>query len=416
MPAPITTPTFAPLKDTALFKPTQLGKLSLGHRIVLAPLTRMRAQKESDGVFVHQDLAVEYYKQRASKGGLLLTEATDICHYASGYPGVPGVFTASQLDGWKKVTDAVHSKGGYIFCQLWHTGRASPPSFRAGAQPPSSSDVPISGNALDGTAYADSPPRPLSVSEIHALTAEWAAAAKRAVDEAGFDGVEIHGANGYLLDQFLHDNVNRRTDAYGGSVENRCRFPLEVVAAVAAAVGGERVGIRLSPYNYFQDTKDSNPNAHWAHLCDQLARLPQRPAYVHMVEPRFDEVLDEQGKLDALAAYTAHDEHGVEAEATAPTSKKAPNSLVPFRRILAKGGIKFLAAGGFDRENAAPVVEADDADCVIFGRWFIANPDLPRRLAEGLPLNQYDRDTFYGADPPPKGYVDYPFFEEQVSA
>ncbi|KKY26042.1 putative 12-oxophytodienoate reductase [Diplodia seriata] len=416
MPAPITTPTFAPLKDTALFKPTQLGKLSLGHRIVLAPLTRMRAQKEIDGVFVHQDLAVEYYKQRASKGGLLLTEATDICHYASGYPGVPGVFTASQLAGWKKVTDAVHSKGGYIFCQLWHTGRASPPSFRAGAQPPSSSDVPISGNALDGTAYADSPPRPLSVSEIHALTAEWAAAAKRAVDEAGFDGVEIHGANGYLLDQFLHDNVNRRTDAYGGSVENRCRFPLEVVAAVAAAVGGERVGIRLSPYNYFQDTKDSNPNAHWAYLCDQLARLPQRPAYVHMVEPRFDEVLDEQGKLDALAAYTAHDEHGVEAEATAPTSKKAPNSLVPFRRILAKGGIKFLAAGGFDRENAAPVVEADDADCVIFGRWFIANPDLPRRLAEGLPLNQYDRDTFYGADPPPKGYVDYPFFEEQASA
>ncbi|GME22315.1 NADH:flavin oxidoreductase NADH oxidase [Neofusicoccum parvum] len=411
MPAPITTPSFAPLKDTALFKSVQLGKLALGHRIVYAPLTRMRAQKESDGVFVPHDLNVQYYKQRASKGGLLLTEATDICHYASGYPGVPGVFTPSQLAGWKKVTDAVHAEGGYIFCQLWHTGRASPPSFRAGTQPVSSSDVPISGNALDGTAYGDNPPRPLTVSEIHGLTQEWAAAAKRAVDEAGFDGVEIHGANGYLLDQFLHDNVNKRTDAYGGSVENRCRFPLEVITAVAAAIGGERTGIRLSPYNYFQDTKDSNPNAHWAHLCEQIAQLPHKPAYVHMVEPRFDEALDEQAKLDALAAYTSHD--GVEAEATA--ARKAPNSLVPFRRILAKGGVKFLAAGGFTRENAAPVVEADDADCVIFGRWFLANPDLPRRLAEGLPLNEYDRASFYGADPPQKGYVDYPFFEEASS-
>ncbi|EKG22108.1 NADH:flavin oxidoreductase/NADH oxidase [Macrophomina phaseolina MS6] len=413
MPAPITNPSSTPLKATALFKPVQLGKLELAHRVVLAPLTRMRAKKESDGVFVPHELNVEYYKQRASKGGLLLTEATDICHYAGGYPGVPGVFTASQLAGWKKVTDAVHSKGGYIFSQLWHTGRASPPSFRAGAQPVSSSTHPISGNALDGTAYADNPPRPLTVPEIHALTAEWAAAARRAVDEAGFDGVEIHGANGYLLDQFLHDNVNNeRSDAYGGSVENRCRFVLEVVAAVAGAVGGARTGIRLSPYNYFQDTKDSNPNAHWAYLCARIAELPQelRPAYVHMVEPRFDEALDERQKLDALAAYTAHEREGVEAEATA--AGKAPNSLVPFRRILAKGGVKFLAAGGFNRENAAPVVEAGDADCVIFGRWFIANPDLPARLAEGLPLNEYDRATFYGADPPQKGYVDYPFFEE----
>ncbi|KAF4308956.1 putative NADH:flavin oxidoreductase NADH oxidase protein [Botryosphaeria dothidea] len=415
MPAPITNPSFPPLKDTALFKPVQLGKLELNHRVVLAPLTRMRAKKESDGIFVPHELNVEYYKQRASKGGLLLTEATDICHYASGYPGVPGVFSPSQLAGWKHVTDAVHSKGGAIFCQLWHTGRASPLSFRAGAQPVSSGTVPISGNALDGTAYGDNPPRALTVPEIHALTAEWAAAAKRAVEQAGFDGVEIHGANGYLLDQFLHDNVNaERADAYGGSVAHRCRFVLEVIAAVGAAVGGARTGVRLSPYNYFQDTKDSNPNAHWAHLCAQIAELPEdrRPAYVHMVEPRFDEVLDEGAKLDALAAYTAHPD--VEAEATAKASPK--NSLVPFRRILAKGGVKFFAAGDYKRENAAPVVEAGDADCVVFGRRFLANPDLPRRLAEGLPLNEYDRTTFYGADPPQKGYVDYPFFEEAVAA
>ena len=197
---------------------------------------------------------------------------------------MPGVFAGSQLAAWKRITDAVHSKGGFIFSQLWHTGRASPPSFRNGAQPTSSSDIPISGNALDGTSYSDNPPRPLTVDEIHEYTKEWAAAAKRAVEDAGFDGVEIHGANGYLLDQFLHDNVNKRTDEYGGSIENRCRFPLEVVKAVSEAIGGDRVGIRLSPYNYFQDTKDSNPNSTWAYLCAQIAALPdaQKPAYVHM--------------------------------------------------------------------------------------------------------------------------------------
>ncbi|KAF2806743.1 FMN-linked oxidoreductase [Mytilinidion resinicola] len=406
MPKALTPPAFTPLADSALFKPLKFGHLSLEHRVVQAPLTRMRATKESDGIFVPGDLQVEYYGQRASKGGLQLTEATDIHHYASGYPGVPGVFTPSQLAGWKRVTNAVHAKGGFMISQLWHTGRASPSSWRAGAQAFSSSDIPLEGDALDGTKFSDNPPRPMTIEEIHSTTKEWAAAAKRAVDEAGFDAVEIHGANGYLLDQFLHDNVNTRTDAYGGSVENRCRFPLEVIAAVSEAIGGDRTGIRLSPYNYFQDTKDSNPNEHWKYLCEQIAALPenQRPAYVHMVEPRFDEVLDEQAKMDALASYSSAAE-GVEAEATVKTK----NSLIPFRRILAKAGIKFLAAGGFNRDNAAPALEADSADAIIFGRWFIANPDLPKRLREGLPLNAYDRTTFYGGDA--TGYIDYPFFE-----
>lgn len=219
-------------------------------------------------------------------------------------------------------------------------------------------------------------------------------------------------ANGYLLDQFLHDNVNNRTDSYGGSVENRCRFPLEVIKAVTEAVGADKVGIRLSPYNYFQDTKDSDPNTHWGYLCEQIAALPQdnRPAYVHMVEPRFDEVLDESAKLLALQQPTT--ETSVASRAT-----EGKPSLVPFRNILKKGDVKFLAAGNFNAENAAPKVEAGDADAIIFGRWFIANPDLPKRLAEGLPLNPYDRTTFYGADPPQKGYVDYPFYKEaEVSA
>lgn len=404
---------FQPLEDTALFSPLKLGPLNLEHRIVQAPLTRMRAVKESDGIFVPNALHGEYYSQRASKGGLQLTEATDIAHYASGYPGVPGMFSKSQIADWKKVTDAVHAKGGYIFCQLWHTGRASPPSFRAGAPTVSSSVVPMEGKWLDGVACADHPPKPLSVEEIQHWTKTWAEAAKKAV-EAGFDGIEIHGANGYLLDQFLHDNVNTRMDQYGGSIENRCRFPLEVIQACSKAIGGDRVGIRLSPYNYFQNTKDSNPNAHWAYLCDKIVSLPEheRPVYVHMVEPRFDEVLDEQAKMDALAAYTLKGGKGVEAEATV---KGEGNTLAIFRKILQKGGVSFLAAGGFNRENAAPKVESGDADLIVFGRWFIANPDLPKRLAEGLELNQYDRNTFYGANPPQKGYTDYPFYQETGS-
>lgn len=201
--------------------------------------------------------------------------------------------------------------------------------------------------------------------------------------------------------------MNKRTDAYGGSIENRCRFPLEVIRAVTTAVGPERVGIRLSPYNYYQDTRDSNPNKHWAYLCTQIADLPKenRVAYVHMVEPRFDEELDEAGKMAALAAYSKTPVEGVEFNA------KSVNSLVPFRKILQKGGVRFLAAGGFGRANAEEKVKSGDADAVVMGRWFIANPDLVRRLREGLPLNEYDRSTFYGADPPSKGYTDYPFIE-----
>ncbi|KAL6703055.1 hypothetical protein ACN47E_010262 [Coniothyrium glycines] len=405
---------FKPLKETSLFSPFKLGPLTLEHRIVQAPLTRMRASKESDGIFVPNELFVEYYGQRATKGGLQLTEATDIAHYASGYPGVPGVFSESQIAGWKKVTDAVHAKGGYIFVQLWHTGRASPPSFRAGAPTVSSSDIPMEGNWIDGVACADHPPKPLTVEEIQHWTKAWGEAAKKAI-EAGFDGIEIHAANGYLLDQFLHDNVNKRTDQYGGSIEGRTRFPLEVIKECTKAIGADRVGIRLTPYNYFQNTKDSDPNTHWEYLCEKIASLPQdeRPVYVHMVEPRFDEVLDEQAKLDALATYTSKGSAGVEAEATV---KPKGSTLVTFRRILARGGVAFIAAGGFNRDNAAPKVEAGDADLIIFGRWFIANPDLPRRLADGLELNQYDRSTFYGADPPQKGYTDYPFYTEATAA
>ncbi|KAJ5948478.1 hypothetical protein N7454_001785 [Penicillium verhagenii] len=376
-----------------LFQPLRIGALSLQHRVVQAPCTRMRATKESDGVFVPNDLNVEYYSQRASAGGLMLTEATPISRLAAGYPGVPGIFTPSQIAGWKKITDAVHAKGGLILCQLWHVGRATVPSFLDGEQPVGASDIPISGNAMDGTEYAASPPRPMTVEEIQDVVKEYGAAAKRAM-EAGFDGVEIHAANGYLLDQFLHDNVNNRTDDYGGSIENRSRLVIEVIKEVSSAIGAERVGIRLSPYNYFQDTRDSSPNANWVALCSTIASLPaeSKPIYVHMVEPRFDEVLDESAKIESL------------------TEDKP--SLDVFRPVLKKGSIAFLAAGNFNAENAGPKVLNDGADAVVFGRHFISNPDLPKRLKEGLPLNPYDRTTFYGADPAEKGYTDYPFYSK----
>lgn len=266
----------------------------------------MRCDADSPGVAIPGPRLAKYYGDRATDGGLQITEATDISLYASGYPGVPGVFTQRQLEGWRDVTDSVHAKGGYLFVQLWHTGRASSASMRGGQTPLSSGNAPMSGHYLDGTECKSEPPREMTTEEIREVTREWAAAAKRSVDEAGFDGVEIHskvsrafsctdsivlrrtlmglGGNGYLLEQFLHDNINQRTDEYGGSVENRCRFTVEVVKAVCDAIGAERVGVRLSPYNYFQDTRDSDPDAHWTFLCSQLAGLPskQRLLYVHM--------------------------------------------------------------------------------------------------------------------------------------
>ncbi|KAI5861554.1 12-oxophytodienoate reductase 1 [Durotheca rogersii] len=395
-----TTPAIAPLKGTKLFAPLKLGLCELQHRIVQAPCTRMRGVKESDGVNVPGDLMVQYYGQRATRGGLQIVEAADIARYTSGYPGVCGVFAASQVAGWKRVADAVHARGGFAFLQIWHAGRASPPSFRAGAAPPSAGGRPMDGAWPDGSACAECPPTPMARDEIAATVRAFAEAAARAVD-AGFDGVELHGANGYLLDQFLHDNINDRTDEYGGSVENRCRFPLEVVKAVCDAIGPEKAGVRLSPWNYFQSTMDSDRLGTWSYLCEQLVALPasQRPVYVHMIEPRFDEVLDEQQKIDSLAGG----------------DKKVAVSLSPFREILQKGGILFVSAGCFDRDNSVSKLESGATDLVAYGRWFIANPDLPKKLADGIPFTKYDRSTFYFTEPPEKGYADYPIYAAEVA-
>lgn len=358
-----------------LFTSLQLGALSLNNRVVMAPLTRMRAS-EGD---VPGELAAEYYSQRAS-AGLIISEAAQISMLGKGYPGTPGIYSDAQVAGWKKVTDAVHAKGGKMVCQLWHVGRISHSSLH----PTEGLPVAPSAIAPTGKVYTATwqlaeyeTPRPLTLAEIPALIQEYVHAAQQA-KAAGFDGVEVHGANGYLLDQFLHDGSNTRNDQYGGSVENRSRLLLEVLHAVINVWGSDRVGVRLSPYGTFNDMSDHDTMGLFTHLIGQLN--PLGLAYLHLIEPR-----------------------STMAGGTDKVKEDQPSTSALFRPLY-KG--KIIAAGGFDREGAEQFVSNGLADAIAFGRFFISNPDLPKRLAENSPLNPYDRSTFYGGGA--KGYVDYP--------
>ncbi|CDK25402.1 unnamed protein product [Kuraishia capsulata CBS 1993] len=384
-----------------LFEAFKLGSTNLSHRIALAPCTRLRGEKLKD-FWIPGDLMVEYYSQRASEGGLLLTEACPISATACGYLGSAGIFTPEQIAGWKRVTDAVHKKGGKIYCQLWHVGRATVAQLIGGIQPISAVSTPIKGPSfVPGVDYADAPPRAMFGSDFEEIIQNFVDAAKIAINDANFDGVEVHGANGYLLDQFFHDNVNTRKDEYGGSIENRVKFPLQVLEAVIAAVGGAKTGIRLSPYNFYQDTKDSDPNKNWAYICEKIADLKETVSYVHMIEPRFDEVLSEEDKLKSLEDQVI---------------RRQEFSLDPFRNILKARGIAFIRAGGFSKEDAIEKLSAGKADIIAFGRSFLSNPDLVDRYAKDLALSKYDRSTFYGSNPPNTGYTDYPVFAESELA
>ena len=361
----------------ALFQPLRLGAVTLRHRVVMAPLTRMRALRPGD---VPHALNATYYGQRASRGGLIITEATDVSAQARGYPGAPGIYSDEQVRGWREVVDAVHARGGLIFVQLWHTGRISHSSMQpGGAVPVAPSAVPAPGGHFDadGRPVPFETPRALEEGEISGVVEQFRAAALRA-REAGFDGVEVHSANGYLLDQFLQDGTNTRTDRYGGPVENRVRLTLEVVDAVAETVGADRVGVRLSPWGRFNGMSDGDPGALFDHLTGELGR--RGLAYLHVVEPRADQNSDANA-LDA----------------------NAPDAASRFKRRF---GGPLIAAGGFTRESAAAAIAGGDVDAVAFGRLFIANPDLPERFRLGAPLNRYDRATFYGGDA--RGYTDYP--------
>jgi N-ethylmaleimide reductase len=359
-----------------LFSPIRIGAIDLSHRVVLAPLTRMRADVPGN---VPNDLMAAYYGQRASRGGLMITEATFISPTGNGGYASPGIFTDAQVVGWRKVVDAVHAKGARILLQLWHVGRQSHVDLQPDGQAPiAPSAIQAEVRALlAGGPVTGSMPRAIELSEIPGLVGEYRRAAQRA-KEAGFDGVEVHGANGYLIDQFLQDNSNRRTDAYGGSVENRARFLVEVVEAVKTVWGGDRVGVRIGPGNKFGGMGDSAPDMTFPHVARALARLGL--AYLHVIEPRVTGNVSDDGKPPLAAGLL---------------------------RPLFGGPV--IAAGGFDAAGAEAILARGEADLVAFGRHFLANPDLPERLRRNLPLNAYDRTTFYyGAE---KGYADYPAHE-----
>ena len=363
-----------------LFTPVQVGAVALSHRVVMAPLTRQRSEQPGD---VPNPLMVEYYGQRASDGGLIVTEATTISVTGRGYLGAPGIYSDAQVAGWKKVVDTVHAKGGRIFLQLWHVGRVSHVDMTNGVAPVGPSVVPFEGVACTKNGWVPvSPNRELKIEEIPALIEDYRQGAVRA-QAAGFDGVEMHSGNGYLLDQFLQDGSNHRTDAYGGPVENRARLLLEATEAVASVWGGDRVAVRISPSTQFNAMSDSNPDALFGYVVMQLNRLGL--AYLHLIEPRV------KGNV-----LIKDDQPPVAAE--------------QMRKIFTG---KIVAAGGFEPDTAEAIVEKGDADLVAFGRHFIANPDLPARIKLGLPLNPYDRKTFYGGDF--HGYTDYPFYQEAAA-
>ncbi len=368
-----------------LLSPLSLGPYELKHRVVMAPLTRMRSEQPGD---VPQPLNVEYYGQRASEGGFIISEATQISRLGKGYPGAPGIHSAEQVQGWRPVVDAVHQKGGIIFLQLWHVGRMSHSSLHpeAGLPVSASAIAPRQGKTFKADfTYTDfETPRALELDELPGIVNEYRTAAINA-RQAGFDGVEVHGANGYLLDQFLEDNSNRRTDNYGGSIENRARLMLEVVDAVAEVWGSDKVGVRLSPYGTFGDMGDSNPEALFGYVLRELSA--RKIAYTHIIEPR-----------------------STGAGGGAPTNEAAPRTAEIFRKAFP--GV-LISAGGYTAAEAEKTIAAGKADAVAFGRLFIANPDLPARFAQDAPLNEPHRPTFYGGAE--EGYTDYPALEETMS-
>ena len=365
-----------------LFTPVQLGPLTLKHRVVMAPLTRSRSNEPGD---TPGELMKEYYGQRASKGGLIISEGTNISITSRGWYGAPGIYTQQHVDGWQKITETVHAKGGFMFCQLWHAGRSSNLSMTEGAQPVAPSVDPsywLDSEPSVSTATGwlkPSPHRALGLADIKGVVEDYRNAAVCA-KASGFDGVELHAANGYLPDEFLQNGSNKRTDEYGGSIENRCRFLLEVVEAMCSVWGGNRVAVRIAPSGSWNHMSDSNPNALFDHLAAELNGFSL--AYLHVVEPRV------KGNV-------------------VPTEGLAPVAAQELRKIF-EG--KIIAAGGFEVDTAERILREGDADLVAFGRHFLSNPDLPMRIEQGLPLNDYDRSTFYTFAA--KGYTDYPFYHQ----
>ncbi|BAO93983.1 alkene reductase [Caballeronia insecticola] len=359
------------------FANVQVGPYEFSHRVVLAPLSRLRAEEGG----IPGALMAEYYSQRASQGGFLITESSAVLADGNGYLGSPGMYDDRQVAGWRLVTDAVHAKGGKVFAQIYHAGRQSHEDLRPKHdRPVGPSEVPHNTLAHTSSGWAPATPnRALEIEELPAIVEGFRAAAQRAM-AAGFDGVELHGANGYLLDQFLQDGSNKRTDSYGGSIANRARLLLEATRAVISVWGSQRVAVRLSPGSSFGEMVDSNPHPLFEYVVKDLDKL--NLAYLHLIEPRW---LAEDGGEEQKPVVTRELRHHY-------------------------SGV-VIAAGGFEGRSAQALVEEGDADLIAFGRHFVANPDLPKRLRRNLPLNRYDRSTFYGGSD--VGYTDYPFHQDE---
>ena len=358
-----------------LFDSYTLGTIPLANRIVMAPLTRNRAAAG----FVPGPFAADYYAQRAT-AGLLIAEATQVSQQGQGYQDTPGIYTDAQVEGWRVVTDRVHAAGGKIFLQLWHVGRISHVDLQPnGGAPVAPSAIRAEAKTFVGNAFVDtSTPRALELDEMPGIVEDFRRAAANAI-RAGFDGVEVHGANGYLLDQFAKDGANRRTDAYGGSIENRARLMLEVTKAVVAEVGADRTGIRISPVSPASGVSDSNPQPLFDYIVDALSALDL--VYLHVIEG-----------------------------ATGGDRDFAPFDYASLRRRFAN---TYMANNGYTLELATKAVESNAADLIAFGQPYIANPDLVERFKQHAPLNTIDQDTLYGGGA--KGYTDYPTLAEQTA-
>lgn len=362
------------MEKNSLFRPFVLGDLELPNRILMAPLTRSRAKQPGD---IPWELNAMYYAQRAG-AGLIISEATQVSPQGKGYAFTPGVHSEAQVEGWQKVTSAVHDAGGRIYLQLWHVGRISHPALQPGGEKPvAPSAIKPEGAKTyidDRSGLVEVPePRALAMDEIPKIVDQFRVGAENA-KRAGFDGVEIHGANGYLLDQFIRSKSNRRDDQYGGSTENRLRFPMMVVEAVMQVWGGQRTGIRVSPTGTFNDMHDDDPVDTYGTLAGKLNEVGL--SYIEVVEDSF------QGNK-------------VEGR---------PESVIQAIRAEFKGA--YIANGNYSAAEAKQRIDAGLCDLVSFGRLYISNPDLPERFRQGAPLNEYDSDTFYGGDE--RGYTDYP--------
>jgi N-ethylmaleimide reductase len=367
-----------------LFSPLKIGPYQLDHRVVMAPLTRLRADKPTLAAWA---MTAEYYSQRATRGGLIIAEASPVVVSGFGNSRVPGVYTEDQVAGWRRVVDAIHAKGGIVFLQLWHVGRVSHSSFQpGGALPvaPSAVAIPSDLKAMtaDGRIVGYETPRALETAEVADVVEAFRSGAQNAL-AAGFDGVEIHGANGYLIEQFLQSRTNLRTDRYGGSIENRTRFLMEVTQAVVDVWGSDRVGVRLSPYGVANGSGEADPMPLYSYAIKSLNALGL--AYLHFIEPR------------SSGAGRAEVNH-----------QNVPSAMKLFRPMW---NGKLISAGGFSGETAEAGISSAQVDAIAFGRMFISNPDLPDRLRHGYPMTPYDRATFYAGEE--RGYTDYlPYKEE----